>query len=549
MSLTVQVTGTGVTVSPTATTSVSVASTGIVGPEGAQGTQGVQGTVGAGTQGAQGTNGTQGIQGLTGIGTQGTQGIAGTAASNGAQGIQGIQGTVGIEGPKSGATSGSFGSGSYTDQLGFTSIGEVFQWTETSGSTGRPYYVNNQHVGGGTSGTIIYNNGYSTLFSGLPRSYWTFNGIPSQITLAAIDRNGVNRSSELQAATVMTIATDANNFIKYNVTYATSFGSLFTNGTYTVLQFNIVGVVSQAGTPPALAAYETDPGEVMVYLGTETIGGGGGPSTWELISYITGSQGTQGTQGIQGTVGTGIQGTQGTAGQAANDGAQGTQGVQGLAGTGTQGTQGIAGSAASAFPYTGSAQISGSLTVSGSVLINHTGINALKVTATDGIAVVRHDGAFNDPFGSSLGGRIYPGTSTILVNRNGTLATGGGFLGNGSQETFLFLGYNTSTSVGLGTVENSTVIFVSGGLNQTWVGYGDSTKDSKLWVRDYLNVQGQISASGAITGSDLYINNVGSVSASLASAVSSTTIQNIESISSASYAAITPVSGTLYIIT
>lgn len=535
MSLTVQVTGTGVTVSPTATTSVSVASTGIVGPEGAQGTQGVQGTTGAGTQGTQGTNGTQGIQGTAGIGTQGIQGTAGQAANDGAQGIQGIQGAVGIEGPKSGATSGSFGSGSYTDQLGFTSIGEVFQWTEGSGSAGRPYYVNNQHVGGGTSGMIIYNNGYTALFNGLTRAYWSFNGLPTQISLAAIDRNGVDRSSELQAATVMTIATDASNFVKYNVSHSSTVNNLFTNGSYSVLQFNIVGVVSQAGTPPALAAYETDPGEVMVYLGTETIGDGGGPSTWELISYITGSQGAQGAQG--------------TAGQAANDGAQGIQGIQGLTGTGTQGIQGTAGSAASAFPYTGSAQISGSLTVSGSVLINHTGINALKITATDGIAVVRHDGAFNDPFGSSLGGRIYPGTGTILKNRNGTLATNGGFLGNGSQETFLFMGYNTSTSVGLGTVENGTVVFVSGGLNQTWVGYGDSTKDSKLWVRDYLNVQGQISASGAITGSDLYINNVGSVSASLATAVSSTTIQNIESISSASYAAITPVSGTLYIIT
>ena len=535
MSLTVQVTGTGVTVSPTATTSVSVASTGIIGATGAQGAAGVTGSQGAqgsagndgaqgspgnnGAQGAPGNNGNDGAQGAPGNnGAQGAQGSPGTNGAQGAQGspgTNGAQGSAGLEGPKSGATSGSFGSGSYTDQLGFTSIGEVFQWTETSGSTGRPYYVNNQHVGGGTSGTIIYNNGYTALFNGLTRAHWSFNGLPTQISLAAIDRNGVNRSSELQAATVMTIATDASNFVKYNVSHSSTVNNLFTNGSYSVLQFNIVGVVSQAGTPPALAAYETDPGEVMVYLGTETIGGGGGPSTWELISYITGSQGAQGAAGN----------------------------------TGAQGAQGATGSAASAFPYTGSAQISGSLTVSGSVLINHTGIDALKITATDGIAVVRHDGAFNDPFGSSLGGRIYPGTSTILRNRNGTLATSGGFLGNGSQETFLFMGYNTSTSVGLGTVENSTVIFVSGGLNQTWVGYGDSTKDSKLWVRDYLNVQGQISASGAITGSDLYINNVGSVSASLATAVSSTTIQNIESISSASYAAITPVSGTLYIIT
>lgn len=166
-----------------------------------------------------------------------------------------------------------------------------------------------------------------------------------------------------------------------------------------------------------------------------------------------------------------------------------------------------------AFPYTGDASITGSLS------ILHTGLNALRIQATDGIEVVRHDGAFGNPSGTTLGGHIYPGAAGILYNRDGTLATDGGVLGNGAQETFLFAGYNSGTSIGLNTVSDGNVLFISGGLNQTWVGYGTAARDSKLWVRDYLNVEGQISASGGISGSSLWLNGIGDVSASLATAI------------------------------
>lgn len=325
MSLTVQVSNnevtvsqnaaSSITVSQEATPSLTVSAAGLVGPAGAQGVAGSSGAQGA--QGVSGSNGAQGAQGAPG--------------SNGTNGAQGAQGLQGLEGPKSGPTSGSFGSGSYADQLGFTSAGEVYQWIETSGSAGRPYYVNNQHVGGGTSGTIIYNNGYTNLFSGIPRTYWTFNGIPTQIAFAAIDTSGVDRTAELQAATVLTIATDVSNFIKYNVAHNTTFGSTFTNGTYNLVQFNILGVVSQAGAPPTLAAYETDPGNISLYLGAETIGSGGSSSTaWELISYITGSRGPTGAQGAAGNNGTnGAQGAQGSPGNNGTNGAQGAQGASG----------------------------------------------------------------------------------------------------------------------------------------------------------------------------------------------------------------------------
>lgn len=165
------------------------------------------------------------------------------------------------------------------------------------------------------------------------------------------------------------------------------------------------------------------------------------------------------------------------------------------------------------FPYTGDAQITGSLS------ILHTGLDALRIEATDGIEIVRHDGAFGIASGKNQGGHIYPGAAGILYNRDGTLATNGGPLGNGAQETFMFNGYNSGTSIGLSTVTDGNVLFISGGLNQTWIGYGTSTKDSKLWVRDYLNVEGSISASGGISGSSLWLNGIGDVSASLASAI------------------------------
>ena len=454
MSLTVEVNQTGVSVIQGADTSVTVSTVGTPGTNGAQGAPGPDGSQGA--QGSPGNNGAQGAPGTNGSqGAQGSPGNNGAQGAQGSPGTQGAQGIQGLEGPKSGITSGSFGSGSYADQLGFTSIGEVYQWTETSVSAGRPYYVNNQHVGGGTSGFILYNNGYTNLFSGLTRDYWTFNGIPSQIAFAAIDANGVDRTAELEAATVLTIATDINNFVKYNVAHNGTFGSIFTNGTYNLVQFNIVGVVSQAGAPPALAAYETDPGNISLYLGAETIGGGGSSSTaWELISYITGSEGPTGAQGAQGAAGNngtnGAQGAQGAPGNNGNNGAQGAQGASGeIPNTGS-------------FATTGSNIFNGNQIISGSL----------------DIATV----------GGDEGGELRLGKAVT----NTTL---------------------TGSTVVVDIFRDRVRIFEDGGTNRG----------------AFLNVVSQSA-------------NVNS------QIVTSPNIFSIQTISSASYAALTPVSGTLYII-
>ena len=141
MSLTVQVSGTDVSVSQTGTTAVTVSSTGIVGATGAAGSQGAQGAAGntgaqgaqgvAGNNGTNGTNGAQGAQGATGnngaqgspgnIGAQGAQGTPGTNGAQGAQGaasnVAGPQGAQGVPGTSGTSTFPYSGSAVITGSL------------------------------------------------------------------------------------------------------------------------------------------------------------------------------------------------------------------------------------------------------------------------------------------------------------------------------------------------------------------------------------------------------------------------------------------------
>ena len=101
MSLTVQVSGTDLSVSQTGTTAVTVSSTGIVGATGAIGAQGAAGNTGAqGAQGVAGNNGTNGAQGAQGAASNvaGPQGAQGSAGNNGAQGSPGTNGAQGAQG-------------------------------------------------------------------------------------------------------------------------------------------------------------------------------------------------------------------------------------------------------------------------------------------------------------------------------------------------------------------------------------------------------------------------------------------------------------------
>jgi hypothetical protein len=93
--------------------------------------------------------------------------------------------------------------------------------------------------------------------------------------------------------------------------------------------------------------------------------------SWSLMAQA-GANGTSGTDGTSGTSGeSGTSGTDGASGTSGIDGTSGTSGVDGVAGTsgtsGESGTSGTSGLTTGQFPFTGSAIISGSLTVNGPI--------------------------------------------------------------------------------------------------------------------------------------------------------------------------------------
>ena len=94
--------------------------------------------------------------------------------------------------------------------------------------------------------------------------------------------------------------------------------------------------------------------------------GSSGTSGTSGINGVAGSSGTSGTSGVNGTGGSsGTSGTSGINGTGGSGGTAGTSGTSGL--TGTSGTSAAGGAS---FPYTGSAIISGSLIITGSMLGN-----------------------------------------------------------------------------------------------------------------------------------------------------------------------------------
>ena len=91
---------------------------------------------------------------------------------------------------------------------------------------------------------------------------------------------------------------------------------------------------------------------------------------------VTGSQHTSGTSGTSG-----VNGTNGDAGSSGTSGVNGTGGTSGVNGTGgTSGTSGISGAS---FPYSGSAEITGSIILSGS--FNHSVVTSSLVSSTASI--------------------------------------------------------------------------------------------------------------------------------------------------------------------
>ena len=120
--------------------------------------------------------------------------------------------------------------------------------------------------------------------------------------------------------------------------------------------------------------------------GTSGLTGTSGTSGAEGSAGAPGTSGTSGANGATGTSGTsgdnGAPGTSGTSGQSGAAGTSGTSGANGV--NGTSGTSGNSGTSGTSFtsPYTGSVVITGSLTVTGSVLGNLVGNNTDTYTSS-----------------------------------------------------------------------------------------------------------------------------------------------------------------------
>ena len=247
------------------------------------------------------------------------------------------------------------------------------------------------------------------------------------------------------------------------------------------------------------------------------------PTLTVSAAGLIGPAGVQGTQGIQGNTGAGlqgIQGTQGTGGTNGTNGTQGTQGIQGTigtsiqgsqgtqgtTGTGTQGTQGVQGvqgtsaPAGSAFPYSGTAQITGSLE------IFNTTSNAITTTSDGGIKVVRHQSAFGFP-NTAWGGYLYPLSATTLYDQAGAQ------LGS-TKNPFSLQPLSTAQDVALMTVNHGAAVFVSAS-NEIYLGFGSSSP-SKTFIRDVVTINGSLrgtvrpltitssTASLSMSGSNFY---------------------------------------------
>jgi hypothetical protein len=210
---------------------------------------------------------------------------------------------------------------------------------------------------------------------------------------------------------------------------------------------------------------------------------------------VTGSQGAQGaagTNGAQGAQGaaSNVAGSQGAQGSAGNNGAQGSpgtngaQGAQGSAGNngtnGAQGAQGAPGtSGTSTFPYSGIAQITGSLE------ILNTGSNAITTTSDGGIKVVRHSSAFGFP-NTAWGGYLYPLSPTAIYSQAGVQ------LGT-TKNPLALQPLSTAQDIALTTVNHGANVFVSAS-NEIYLGFGSSSP-AKNYVRDLLVMSGSLQGS------------------------------------------------------
>ncbi len=159
------------------------------------------------------------------------------------------------------------------------------------------------------------------------------------------------------------------------------------------------------------------------------------------------------------------------------------------------------GAAASPFPYSGTAQVTGSIEA-----LSTGSANPLFAIGDAGIKVSRYSSAFG--FGGSVwGGYLYPLSATTLYDQSGNTY--------GSTKNPLTLQpLGTSQDIALKTVNHGANIFVSAS-NEIYLGFGSSSP-SKTFIRDAVTISGSLrgtvkpltitssTASLSMSGSNFY---------------------------------------------
>ena len=221
------------------------------------------------------------------------------------------------------------------------------------------------------------------------------------------------------------------------------------------------------------------------------------------INGTAGSSGVQGPQGNQGPAGSGAQGAQGPTGGTGPQGNQGTQGPQG-----NQGTQGTT---FNINQYSGSVFVTGSLTVSSAIIVSSSMVaNTSSLYLTSG--------------------------SNLYVQNNGLVEITGSLVVTGSVSIISTAALQIGTGSG---DEGGEILLIKSQTNNSLTGSG-------ITIDSYQNRVRIFEQGGNARGAYL---NVASQSNSVGSTiVTSPNLASIQTLTSASYAALTPVSGTLYII-
>jgi hypothetical protein len=278
---------------------------------------------------------------------------------------------------------------------------------------------------------------------------------------------------------------------------------------------------------------------------------GDGKVSLSNLPDVVGQAGTSGTSGVNGS-----QGLNGTPGTSGTDGTSGTSPFAGV-NTGSFATTG-------SNVFIGNQSISGSLSVSQIVSANAPQVGDIASADETGIsyltgdltrwAIFRED-AFtigvwtdvvagwavtdNDGFTDIIAGRGSFGAASFQTTTNNWPAPASG-------KTYVFTspdyqeGYINPITISVS--DNDWEFDVNGGLT-----FPDETTQTTAFIPTTFATTGSNTFVGnqTISGS-LMISGSGSLNGS--NIVSSNTVMTMETISSASYAALTPVSGTLYII-